>query len=59
MSDCVTPPQEVLIEPCKKPEPETMKTNRDLVVYLSELLTAFDVCASKVDAIRGIYDRDQ
>ena len=54
----VTPPSE-LMTPCDPPQARSITTNRDLVYYMSELQTAFEQCAAKVDAIRSYcHDRN-
>lgn len=54
----IRPPQ-ALIEPCQMPSADGMETNRDLVLFTSSLIAAFEECAAKIDAIRGYYDGDQ
>lgn len=41
------------------PAADHMETNRDLVVFTSSLIAAFEECAAKIDAIRGYYDGNQ
>jgi len=48
-------PPKALLEPCKRPEKMPLETNRDLARLASELLYAFDVCASQIDALRVYF----
>lgn len=54
----IRPPQ-ALIEPCEMPQADRLETNRDLVVFTSSLIAAFEECAAKIDVLRGYYERDQ
>lgn len=52
--EIVTPPA-TLLEPCAPPSPRQILTNEDLLIYATDALRAYSICAARVDALRVFF----
>lgn len=51
----VMKPPEALLTPCVRPHYMKLETNEDLAIFTSNVLTAWEVCAGQIEALRSFY----
>ena len=52
----VVKPPSALLTPCEKPVAGKLETNEDLAVFTSQVISAWEKCAAKIDALREYFD---
>ena len=52
----VTPPA-TLLDPCAPPSHRQILTNEDLLIYATDALRAYSICAARVDALRVFFHK--
>lgn len=45
-----------MLSPCEKPMANKLETNEDLAVFTSQVISAWESCAAKVDALREYFE---
>lgn len=56
-TEYVKPPG-ALLTPCRPPQARELRTNADLILFASEAVRAYEVCAAQVAGIREFFELD-